>query len=230
MSDPAIARDMPAEDLEQLKLLYDREVRALDAQVARLLEAVRAREPGERILVALVSDHGDEFFEHGNKGHNRTLFEESVRVPWIVRLPEAQLAGRRITAAVSLEDVAPTLLALAGVPPLEQATGRDLSAAMRGEASPTRPALLTFGTHAALRGEDWKLLVNARTGDTLYFDLTEDPGEQRPLKAPRDKVELLRRRLEDEKAYSDALPWWGDAAVELDPETRARLRELGYVP
>lgn len=228
LANPRVFPGMPAEDLEQLRLLYDREVRAVDAQIARLLEALRARETLERILVVLVSDHGDEFFEHGHKGHTRTLFEESVRVPWILRLPDRAFAGRRIRAVASLEDVAPTLLALAGLAPLEQATGRDWSPALRGDALPNRPALLTFAPFVALRGEDWKLIVNARTQAARYFDLKEDPKEQRPLAAPREKLQLLQDRLKAVQAHADALPWRGDDEVRLDPETRERLRELGY--
>jgi arylsulfatase A-like enzyme len=189
---------------------------------------VTKREPAERILVALVSDHGDEFFEHGNKGHTRTLFEESVRVPWILRLPGRASAGRRISTAASLEDVAPTLLALAGAAPLEQATGRDLSPALRGEVLPERPALLNFAPFAALRGESWKLVANRRTGVVRYFDLEADPKEQRPLRAPPEKLLLLKERLEATQAHADALPWQGDGAVRLDDRTRERLRELGY--
>ena len=228
LADPLIRADMPAEDLAELRLLYDREVRALDAQIARLLLAVSVRERDERVVVTLVSDHGDEFFEHGHKGHTRTLFEESVHVPWILRDSLRRAAGTRVTSPVSLADVAPTLLGLAGLAPLSEATGRDLSALLLGKPVPERPALLTFPPFAALRGEDWKLIVHARTGVAQYFDLRRDPNERVPLPAPREKLLLLQRRLEAERAHAEALRWEGAPEVELDSETRARLRELGY--
>jgi len=229
---PAIAADMDPRDMEHLRARYDGEIRWLDSQLARLFDALRAREPEERILVALVSDHGDEFFEHGRKGHMKALYEESVRVPWIVRYPGVVPAGAVIEGVAGLDDVAPTLLGLAGLPPLPEATGQDLSAALVEGGAVNGPELLTLRAQAALRGPDWKVLLDQSTGYAVYYDLVADPGEQAPQPARRaapEKLEALAEHLREATGHAARLDWSDEkGAVELDERTRERLRALGY--
>jgi arylsulfatase A-like enzyme len=227
-----ISAEMPERDRTHLRALYDGEIRWTDAQLGRLLQGLRERERSEDIVIALVADHGDEFFEHGNKGHYKTLFDESVRVPWIVRSPGRVPAGTRVEAVAGLDDVAPTLLSLAGLPPLPEATGRDLAPLFAGEDVPARPSLLTLHHKTALRGFGWKVLVDTRTGAAAYYDLVADPAEQRPARAQDvapEKLAAALARIRDSNSYADTLSWKGDGEVELDAETRVRLRELGYI-
>lgn len=233
IQNPAIEPGMPERDLEYLRALYDGEVRFADAQLARLFEAVRDREPRERIALALVSDHGDEFFEHGNKGHMKSLYEESVRVPFIVRDPGEVPAGARLGGVAGLADVAPTLLDLAGLPPLPEATGRSLAPALRGEAEAlARPVLLTLNALAALRGPGWKVLVKRGSRYAVHHDLRSDPAEQEPRPARRvapERLGALAERLEEAKRHAETLAWEGGGPVELDAATRRELEALGYV-
>jgi arylsulfatase A-like enzyme len=228
----AISAALPERERRHLRALYDGEIRWTDSQLGRLLEALRERERHERIVIALLADHGDEFFEHGKKGHYKTLFDESVQVPWIVRSPGLVPAGTRVEAVAGLDDVAPTLLAVAGLPPLPEATGRDLSPGLAGKSVPARASLLTLRNAMALRGLGWKVLIDTRTGAAVYYDLVADRGEQRPARAQDVAPERLAAalaRLRQSTAYAETLAWEGDGEVELDPETRARLRELGYI-
>jgi arylsulfatase A-like enzyme len=229
-NNPAIHPGMAARDLAHVRARYDAGIRWIDAQLARLLAAVRAREPGDRILVSLVSDHGDEFFEHGGKGHYQTLYEESLRIPWLVRLPGVVPAGTVVEGPVALDDVAPTLLALAGLPPLAEATGRDLSPWATGaSASPIPGAvLLTLYPRAALRAADWKVIVDTKTGETRAFDLIRDPGEQQPAAGSPRSEEVLAR-LEEALDHAAGLSWSGTVDVSLDAKTRDQLEALGYL-
>jgi arylsulfatase A-like enzyme len=102
-------------DLEHLLALYEGELAATDAAIGRVLERLDALGLAEDTLVVVVADHGDEFFEHGGIGHRRTLFEEVLRVPLILRLPGRLPAGRRVAGSVPLTSVAPTILHLSGV-------------------------------------------------------------------------------------------------------------------
>jgi arylsulfatase A-like enzyme len=229
---PTIRADMPARDLEHLRALYDGEIRWLDSQLGRLLDALRAREPGERIIVSLVADHGDEFFEHGQKGHYRDLYEESVRVPWIVRDPTEIRPGTVVPGVAGLDDVAPTLLALAGLPALPEATGQSLADHLRDGSAALQSKLLTVRQIAALRGPGWKVRYDRGTGLAVYYDLERDPDERDPAPARTEAPERLaelERRLDAERAYGDDLRWEGDGSLELDAGTRARLEELGYL-
>jgi len=230
---PGIHAGIGERDKQHLRALYDGEVRWTDAQLGRLFDALRRRGELDRTLVSIVSDHGEEFFEHGRKGHDKTLFEESVRVPWILRLPGRIEAGRRVTGPVSLEDVAPTLLDVAGVAPLGEATGHSRAAHLSGDAAPPGdPVLLVLRSQAALRGPDWKIIVDRRRGDGRYYDLARDPAEQHPEEAggvARERLEALRARLASDAKLRDSLRWEGAGEAPLDAGTRERLRELGYL-
>lgn len=110
-----IHRGMAPRDLRHIVALYDGEIAYTDSYLGLLFDELRARGVWDDTLVVLTADHGDEFFEHGAIGHRRTLFEEVVRVPLVLRLPGIVPAGRRVEAAVSLVDVLPSVLDLLGV-------------------------------------------------------------------------------------------------------------------
>lgn len=226
---PAIRDGMDPRDLEHLEARYDGEIRWLDSQLGPLLEELAARD--EPIVLALVADHGEEFFEHGQKGHFRNLYEESVHVPFILVAPG--LAGGTVRdAVVGLDDVAPTLLGLLGLPALGEATGRDLSAYLRGGPAPPGAKLLTLHQQSALRGSDWKVILNHQTGFATYYDLEADPDEQQPLAvrtAAPERLRMLEAAEAAAAAHAERLAWSEATDAELDPALRERLRELGYV-
>jgi arylsulfatase A-like enzyme len=229
---PSVHAGMSPRDLHHLRALYDGEIRWVDSQLERLFAVLRQRESTERVLISLVADHGEEFFEHGNKSHFKTLFDESLRVPWIVRFPGVVAPGIRIDGVAGLEDVAPTLLGLAGLAPLAEASGHDLGFALESGSEPTRPQLLHFGVQRALRGPDWKVTYHADTKEALYYDLNHDPSELAPTPAvdaaPKRLARLLNRL---DRAYTagESFQWDTTSEVELDPSTNQRLRELGYI-
>jgi arylsulfatase A-like enzyme len=233
MHNPAIEADMDPRDLRHLLAHYDGGIRWIDTQLGRLFAALREREPQERILISLVADHGDEFFEHGAKGHYRTLYEESLRVPWILRLPGVVPPGGVVSGPVALDDVATTLIALAGLPPLPEATGRDLSRWVTGAAAGPIPGavLLSLYPKVALRGPDWKVILDTKSGDAEAFDLTRDPGEQDPTRptAGSTRVQEVLGRLQDALDHAARLSWSGTADVSLDDKTQDQLRALGYL-
>jgi arylsulfatase A-like enzyme len=227
----AIHAGLPARDIEYLKALYDGEIRWLDSQLERLLDALSRRSDARRTLISLVSDHGDEFFEHRNKGHMHNLYDESVRVPWILRFPGQIRGGTEIGGVASLEDVAPTLLGLMGAPPLAEAGGRNLSQRVREGRSTEAPVLLNLGEAAALRGSTWKVIaIPGRPA--AYFDLEIDPGERSPQLARRaapDRILELRQRMGAEAQRGDLLPSSENQPAEIGPELREKLRRLGYL-
>jgi arylsulfatase A-like enzyme len=226
-----INADLPERDLQHLRALYDGEIRWLDSQLAPLLDALRERSDSGRTLISLVSDHGEEFFEHGGKAHWRTLFEESVRVPWILRYPGVIPAAATIGGVVSLEDVAPTLLGLLGAPPLPEASGRNLSRQVRSRRPVRTPVLLNLGRTAALRGPSWKVIA-PRRGAPLYYDLEQDPRELDPQPARRfapGAARLLEERMAAERRRAKSLPREGSEPAALEPALREKLRELGYI-
>jgi arylsulfatase A-like enzyme len=111
---PDVRAGMDSEELAGVISYYDGEILWADEQVGRVLARLRALDLEEDTLVVAVSDHGDEFFEHGAKGHRQNLFQSTLAVALVARLPGRLPAGRRLAQRVSLVDVAPTILDLAG--------------------------------------------------------------------------------------------------------------------
>src|SRR5262249_39515827 len=119
-------------DLEHVFALYDGEVAWTDAQIGRLLDELAALQLERDTIVILTADHGDEFFEHGGLGPRRTLYEEVLRVPLIVRWPASLPARKRIAGLVSNTDVVPTLLELLDLPAPGAFSGKSFAGLLRG--------------------------------------------------------------------------------------------------
>ena len=205
---------------------YDDEVAEADRQMRRVLEA--AGEFRNATLVAVTADHGEAFGEHGEVTHSIYVYDTTLRVPLAIAGPS--ISARRVDAPVSHVDLAPTLLGLLGLPPID-ADGVDLADAF-GEGGRVPPGrdlyaesfapLLDFGWSPlrAIRSDGWKLIDAPRAE---LFAVAEDPGEQRDragTEAPR--VDALRQRL---RKYDTG----SAAGLTRDAETRSRLLALGYV-
>lgn len=136
MDNPRIRPGMDPDDHRQLMALYDGEIAWTDHHVGSMLESLERYGVADDTLVVLISDHGEEFFEHGGKGHRHTLYDEQLWVPFILRFPGELPSARRVGMQVRMIDVAPTLLDLLGVDPPRQ-TGTSLTHT-RAESSPKK--------------------------------------------------------------------------------------------
>lgn len=228
---------MDRRDLEHLVALYDGEIRFVDDWVGKLLDGLANRGLLDNTMVVVTSDHGEEFFEHHNKGHQKTLYDEVLLVPLIMRLPERIPPGTTIPGVVRLIDVAPTVLSLAGVarppafgrPDLPNAS-QDLTPLL---VDPDRPrplaTSLLFDDYASIRTADWKWIEETtERGTTELFDLRADPAEARSVHAERPDV---ARDLAD--ALDSYRAVWTTGSVstqaEADASVTEHLRQLGYV-
>lgn len=118
---PHLARlDLSPAIMRQIHTLYDAEIAYTDHHIGRVLDWLRAQGRLEDAVVVVLSDHGEEFGEHGALGHGGSLHGEVTRVPLIIRHPPSIRAGTRITALATLKDIPATLLALAGVTAVPQ--------------------------------------------------------------------------------------------------------------
>lgn len=231
------AEPLGEEQTDGLIRAYNAEIAGLDRTLGPFLaELMNGDRP---TLVAITSDHGEEFYEHGGWGHGQSLHRELLEVPFVLagaRVP----VGRRIQRPAQLIDIAPTLLDLAGVPVPPAFSGRSLRAAW-GEVDPADPPPATeilseivYGDRywaRALRQGSWKLIVS-RLGDgeaVRLYELESDPAEERDLAAEDpERVAGMRSRLE--QLVAEAEEGAGDAAfADFDPATRERLEALGYV-
>ena len=139
--DPFDARHLPARSLEQAIALYDAEIFYADRELARLVRGMEKASRPEGLLVIVTADHGEEFMEHGWRSHGVHLYEELLRVPFIVQGRGWLQAGKVVEEVVGLQDVVPTVLGLVvdeelradGVGGIE---GEDLSATLLGSSLP----------------------------------------------------------------------------------------------
>jgi len=212
---------------------YLGEVAYADAEVGRMLEALRRLDLEDATAVVVVGDHGELLGEHGELTHTYFVYRNAVRVPLIMRVPGVA-GGRRVAGTVGLVDVTPTLCGLLGVSPAET-DGRDLSRLLRegtdGDAerpvyceslTPTR-----YGANPlrAVTTSSWSFI---RTNRPELYDLVRDPGETVNLVAERAEV---AQRLQAILAGMTAAEATVDleTAVDVDPETARQLAALGYM-
>ena len=168
-------------NLDMYLRLYHAMVTQLDANIGRLLAALDRLGLRETTAVVFTSDHGDMAGSHGLK-NKRVAWEESARIPLIVRVPGGP-AGQIVDAPASSVDFLPTCLGLAGLPAKPGAEGADLSGAVRGgAANPRRPVFSEMGGWCLIRRGDFKLVARRPDIEPEHlFDLKADPYEMADL-------------------------------------------------
>ena len=215
-----------AADLKHLRDLYDEEIAFFDDRFAELLTHLRTSGLLEDSIVVFASDHGEEFLEHGHIKHCRTLFDSSIRVPLLVRVPGVE--ARTVTAPVQNLDLVPTILDYLGIKTDGYGfVGRSLRPLLEGKE--TRPdGGLQFGHQGGLRSISdgrHKLIQNLARGTFSLFDLAADPGETRDvLRAERRTFFNLREPLRSWLAASE-----GREGLRKSQEAEEKLRSLGYI-
>ncbi|MEZ5417509.1 MAG: sulfatase-like hydrolase/transferase [Vicinamibacterales bacterium] len=209
-----------------MALRYDDEIAEADRQVGRLLDGLGADRAATLVVVA--SDHGEAFGEHGEIGHSLFVYDTTLHVPLILQGPgvPAGVDDR----AVSLVDVAPTVLGLLGVAAPEM-DGR----AFTGPAAAADSGRVLYAESEAPRLDfGWSPLRAVRLGGLKYilapapelYDLEADPGETTDLSGERaaDAAALRARAIDAARPPAGAL-----AAAAPDAEARRRLGALGYL-
>ncbi|MCA9443933.1 MAG: sulfatase [Candidatus Omnitrophica bacterium] len=177
-----------ATDLEHLRGLYAGEISQLDQEIGEFLEKLRKKLPAENTILSFMADHGEELGEHNNFFHGEHLYEPAVRIPWIMTYPNKIPAGSKVTQMVHSLDFVPTLLALAGLPPMNQSEGFDLSTAILTQSEPERGNLVSYLENEddrfldegdkvlAARSARWKFIENSnhKRPETLFGKLVNE--------------------------------------------------------
>ena len=204
--EPFSKKPLDPRELRHMRNLYDGEIRRADHYLGEILDLLTGPEMGQSTAILLTSDHGEEFMEHGGLEHGfGKVYDESVRVPLILR-PPGSTQRQDVASAVSGVDVAPTLLALAGIETAGPLPGRSLLdvAASREE----RPVLVQgLNSFRELKEDRLRLdfrrealiLDRVRRSWELY-DLMSDPAMERPILKP-DALAEASQRLEAIQAW-----------------------------
>jgi len=224
---------------------YCETLRALDDSVGRVLEWLDRQGLRDSTAVIYLSDNGFLFGEHGLID-KRVAYEESIRIPLLMRCPDLIRAGTVVTQVVANMDIAPTVLELAGLQPPADMDGRSFLPLARGESVPWRTEFLYVyyweknfpqsPTVFALRGDRYKYITYYGLWDTdELYDLLQDPGETVNLiESPEHRpiVQQMERRLYEIMAERGAMniplnpPLGRSANKRLGPRGGARAADF----
>jgi arylsulfatase A-like enzyme len=196
-------RSVSAEDWDYIKALYDGEILFTDREVGRLISGLGDRGLEENTLIIVLSDHGEEFFEHGGFEHGHALYNEVIKVPLIVSLPGLVPENARLSEHVRLIDIAPTVLDFLGIEQRQHMEGVSLKPLITGngeiraaEAALLPPGIgysesMLYGTERkAVTAYPWKYTYEMMSGQHTLMNLGADPGEMEDVS--RDNPEALR--------------------------------------
>ncbi len=213
---------------------YAAGVLAFDRRIGFFLDELRSNGLLDDSYLVFTSDHGEELHDHGGWTHGRSLFDHQLHVPLMVRLPGGQDGGRRLEGIVELVDLMPTLLSLVGAPAPPGQQGRDLGHLLDGSENVGRIAFATATSTDpdlfAVRTDQHKLVLNARTGEARLFNVLRDPGERREV-AALEWGALRRLRSEFARHLSHSV---AGGALDSEPagipeDVQSTLESLGYL-
>jgi arylsulfatase A-like enzyme len=235
-----IGSGLDAAEIENLRDLYAEEIRHADGQVGVLLDSVASLGLMDDTVIAIVSDHGEEIFDRDYIGHAHSLYEELIRVPFLLHVPG--VGPQTVASPVSLVSLTPTLLEAAGVAPddldfqassllwqlSDTADGDDVYHFVEVDFIPEHKILRT-SRRQGIVGRRFKLLRNLETGEHALYDIIDDPHELDDLSSRRP--ELLRELI---ARLDAAVEYAGERAVhaerrQLSENDRAMLEQLGYI-
>ena len=225
---------------------YDGEIAYVDSAVGKLLTSLRARGLYENSLIAVMADHGESLGAHGEDTHGVFLYDETIRVPLLFKLPHESAAGKRVASRVGLVDVLPTILQATGVEIPKDVQGQSLLEMARPvrpsdakssqplDVSPDRPAFAV--SDYPQRAFGWSPLESWRSGKYLFieaprkelYDQTADPAAEHNLDSKSSAVsETLASQLHAfrQKTTSDRVA----SGTNESPEMQEKLAALGYV-
>jgi len=226
----------------EMRALYKGEIEFLDANFGQLLARLEADGIYDETVIALVADHGEEFFEHGGWWHGLTLYEEQIHVPLIIKWARSGegAAPDATEPPARLIDVAPTLAALAGAQVPGAMQGIDLRSSANSRNAKQREVFAEEDHEGnvlwSLRTDRVKLIAanegNPRGLPVLeFFEIDSDPNERRPIDPASRSAEAsdleMRADLHRRSAEGEAVAEGSEA--EMSYEECEQLRMLGYV-
>jgi len=238
--DPHAPYDPPAPYDKRFADPYDGEVAYSDAALGKFFSYLKRRGLYDGALISIMSDHGESLGAHGEKMHGIFLYDETIHVPLVFKLPGDLLAGHRVTSRVRLVDVAPTLLSMLSLPLPPTFQGESLVPLMKGakKVSEDRPSYAE--TDYPHRAFGWSALRAMRTGKYLFvrapvrelYDQSQDADAKRNLATGSPAVaDTAQSQLDDFRKKTSSYEEGSDqkAGANLSSEQTENLNALGYV-
>jgi arylsulfatase A-like enzyme len=250
---PGIYKKLPDNERKNAIGLYDGEIRYLDENlIGPLISKLKETGLYEKTMIIFTSDHGEEFFDHGAWDHGHSLYNESIRVPLIIKFPDDKYKGLKITSAVSLVDIMPTILKEMKIDCSDLIMdGKNLFPLLNGKENKDRTFLSDIGTNIldshipqkiSMNTGNYKLILNKefsqedlsfflapppRKAQIELFDLLNDPMEKNNIsdKNPSLSNDILQKI---ECLYSQAKKRKSEK-TDIDEKLKEQLKALGYI-
>ena len=214
--------------------LYDGEVAYVDSQVGKFLTDLKMKGRYENTIIAVMADHGEALGEHGETAHGVFLYDETIHVPLLFKMPAESAAGKRVERRAVLVDVTPTILQTVGVAIPKQVQGESLVPLIKGQSSPEQQAFAE--TDYPRKAFGWSSLRAMRTGKYLFveaprkelYDQSVDPEAKNDLAASSTAVTgTLTSQIDAFRAKTASTE--GAPKGPVDPQAQEKLAALGYV-
>jgi arylsulfatase A-like enzyme/Flp pilus assembly protein TadD len=233
--------DTHINDARAPRVSYNSAFTAADAAIGKLVGALQQRKIYENTAVIVVADHGESLGAHGEDTHGVFLYDETIHVPLLIKLPASQAAkppSVRVSAKVRLVDIAPTLLEIAAIPIPSQMQGQSLLRIAKSKSSGGAGSDQPVYSRADLpqRAFGWSPLESWRAGKYLYirapkpelYDLTVDPAATHNLaQSSKATLDTMAAQLESfDRHFSGEA---GKSFAELSSSEMQKLASLGYI-
>ena len=211
---------------------YNPAISATDAAVGKLLTELRTRKLFDDALVVVTSDHGTSLGAHGETRHGVFLYDETIHVPLLVKLPLKQDAAKRVRAKVPLASIAPTVLEIASIPVPPQMQGQSLIRIAKGNVT-DQPVYSRSDFPAQAFGlsplESWRAgkFLYIRAPKPELYDLSSDPGATHNLsQTSKATLDTMAAQL---SAFDQHFSAGGGQSTQLTSSQMQKLASLGYV-
>lgn len=216
--------------------LYDAGIAYFDSQLGELFSELKKRGLYDDALIIFISDHGEEFNEHGEFIHNQT-YEENIRIPLLIKFPGNKYSGKMVNDPVETVDIMPTILDYLGIAPDSYLQGRSFLDAIRTESETGK---LIFSRQKcppqnriySLIDGDYKLISRLKTGERELYDLSSDPEERVNLaERNRARTSRMHQQLTGILQTNRRLAADFSAATDVESLTASeieKLKSLGY--
>lgn len=213
--------------------LYDSEIRFTDEQIGRVFAKLKELKLWDNTVIVVMADHGEEFYEHGWRYHSRTLYEELIHIPLVIRVPGFK--PQKLPTIVAESDVAPTLCRLAKLPVPREFKGKRIQYKKPFLSTPrfidrenrvVFAETFRFGRKQGFVFENWKYIHDLKTSRFEMFDLQADPLEKNNL--AYQQMDLAKKFKEQLNAFYKV----GRAKIEeheLSDSLKRSLDSLGYL-
>lgn len=217
---------LETDELMYLHARYTEEIRCVDAMVGDFIRTLRDRYPDDAFIFMFISDHGEEFMEHGGLSHGRTLFQESIHIPWLISRLDPCDPGIILNQRVSHVDLPDTLKQSLRISVSEQDDGRPIESRQSDAANYIWSFLGNLRSRKAFCRalfSDSIKIIKQQDMELVQYDLSNDPAEFSSMAlAPDDPLRLKIMELITEESVSRG-------HHEMPPKMMAQLRQLGYV-